>query len=344
MSLATNEKRPTIMDVARSSGVSKTTVSVILNGAPAASRVSKQTAERVMLAAQQLGYRPDWRARALANRQTRMIGVLYAPPMPLVVRGNYEGIMTGIDAVLADRGYHLAFLPLGNQPEDWEKILLEQRVDGALVLSRLREPLAEIIQRSRIHVTLINADTDLPLPAVVVDDYDGAVQSTRHLLDLGHQRIEFLLGQQPPHYSVAQRQDGYAAAMRGAGLQSMIRVHHGDAEQFVAQLARQPHARRPTAIIAYTHFLAVHALRLLWEAGIRVPDDLSLCTFTNAFPVEDTIPPLTTMALPTEEMGRLAAEMVVEQIDSSGSAPRRRVVLPEKLIVRRSTGPPTGGR
>src|SRR3954471_12932537 len=89
--LSTVAKRPTIMDVARKCGLSKTTVSVILNDRPASTRVPQETRDRVRAAALTLGYRPNWRAQALANRKTQTIGVLYAPPMPIVVRGNYEG-------------------------------------------------------------------------------------------------------------------------------------------------------------------------------------------------------------------------------------------------------------
>ena len=82
---------------------------------------------------------------------------------------------------------------------------------------------------------------------------------------------------------------------------------------------QQPDAR-PSAVIVYTHFMAMRLIRLLWEIGIKVPEELSVVTFSNASPVEDFIPPLTTMALPTEEMGRSAAEMVLEQINTQGKA------------------------
>ena len=95
-------------------------------------------------------------------------------------------------------------------------------------------------------------------------------------------------------------------------------------------------SNRPTAVIVYTHFTAMKLIRMLWEIGIKVPEELSVSTFSNASPVEDFIPPLTTMALPTEEMGRAAAEMVLEQIDTGSKAPARRVVMKETLVVRRS--------
>jgi LacI family transcriptional regulator len=357
--------RPTIMDVARLCGVSKTTVSVILNDSPAGARVPEDTRSRVRDAALKLGYSPNWRARALASRRTHMVGVLYAPPMPLVVRGNYEGIMQGIHEVLGARHYHLLFVPLGENPAEWGKILLDQRMDGALVLSRLREPLAEALQQSRLPVTLVNADTDQDVPIVVADDYGGARDSTQHLLSLGHERIAFLLGDQPPHHSVTQRTAGYRDAMNGAGLGQQVRIvngEHGAApaggapldsihqalsaksvgaiDALVRELAGADPATRPTAVIAYTHYLAIRLLQRAWESGLRVPDDLSVTAFTNVFPVEDVIPPLTTVALPTEQMGRTAAEMVLEQIETGGEAPKRRVVLKETLVVRKSTAPP----
>jgi DNA-binding LacI/PurR family transcriptional regulator len=235
------------------------------------------------------------------------------------------------------------FVPLGENPDEWGKILLDQRMDGALVLSRLREPLAEIITAARLHVALVNADTDLLMPTVIVDDYDGARQNTKHLIDLGHKRITFLLGQQPPHYSVTQRQDGYGAAMRDAHLEQQIRVLTCTPEEFVQAFITADRDTRPTAVVVYTHYMAVHLLRVLWEAECSVPRDLSVVTFTNAFPVDDVIPPLTTIALPTEEMGRTAAEMVLEQIDTKGEAPKRRVVLKETLVVRKSAAAPGMG-
>lgn len=338
MSILVSSKRPTIMDVARRCGLSKTTVSVILNDSPASNRVPAETQQRVREAAVELGYRPNWRARALASRRTHMVGVLYAPPMKLVLRGNYEGIMVGINEVLQQNNYHLLYVPLGDNPADWGKILLDQRMDGAVVLSRLRDPLAEVIAQARLPIALVNADTDHEAPIVIADEYDGARQGTQHLVDLGHKRITFLLGQQPPHFSVSQRQDGYAAALRDAGLAEHIRVRTCSPEEFATGLVQDPD--RPTAVVVYTHYMAIKLLQELWQRGLSVPKDLSVVTFSNAYPVADVIPPLTTASLPTEQMGRLAAEMVLEQIDTDGKAPKRRVVMKETLIVRKSSAAP----
>jgi LacI family transcriptional regulator len=330
--------RPTIMDVARRCGLSKTTVSVILNDSPASQRVPVETRQRVRDAAEQLGYRPSWRAKVLASRRTHTIGVLYAPPMPIVVRGNYEGIMVGIHDALASRGYHMLFVPLGEDPAGWRSVLLDQRLDGCLVLSRLRDPLGSLLKQGRLPAALVNADTDQPLPVVIADELDGARQAMRHLLDLGHQRITFLLGEQPPHYSVTGRQEGYAASMREAGFGAHISVFTESGESFVESLRSDQN--RPTAVLVYTHRQAVKLLQQLWDAGLSVPQDLSVATFSNAYPVEEVIPPLTTVALPTEQMGRAAAEMLLDQIETEGQAEPKRLVMKEQLIVRRSTAAP----
>jgi DNA-binding LacI/PurR family transcriptional regulator len=336
-------KRPTILDVARLCGVSKTTVSVILNETPASNRVPHETQQRVRQAVDQLGYRPSWRARALSNRKTHVIGVLYAPPMPLIVRGNYAGIMAGINETLSRRGYHVMFVPLGEDPSEWGDILLDQRMDGCLVLSRLYDALAELLKRSRLPVALVNADTELPVPLVIADDFQGSRDLTRHLIGLGHQRITFFLGDQPPHYSVTQRVGGYEDAMSRGGLGADARVVKGRLSAYVDALVREPANQRPTAVVTYTHHAAISLLRLAWEAGLNVPKDLSVATFSNSYPVAEVIPPLTVMALPTEDMGRTAAELVLEQITTAGAAAPRRAVLQETLIARKSTAPPPSG-
>jgi len=319
-------------------GLSKTTVSVILNDSAAVLRVPLATRHRVREAALEMGYRPSWRARALSGRRTNMIGVLYSPPMPVVVRGNYEGIMVGIADALQAKRYQMLFVPLGDDPAGWGSVLLDQRMDGCLVLSRLRDPLPALLDQGRLPAVLVNAQTDLPMPIVIADEYDASRQMMQHLLDLGHQRTAFFLGEQPPHFSATERKRGYTDSMTAAGLLRQISVLECSESEFAGSFRADEH--QPTALLVYAHRSAVKLLQLLWESGVPVPRHLSIATFSNAYPVEDVIPPLTTMALPTEEMGRRAAEMLLQQIESSGQAPARRLVLKETLIVRQSTALP----
>ena len=338
MSIIDSMNRPTITDVARKCGLSKTTVSVILNESAASLRVPPETQQRVRTAAMQLGYRPSWRARALTSRRTHMIGVLYTPPMPVVVRGNYEGIMVGINETLHAKRYHMLFVPLGDDPAEWGPVLLDQRMDGCLVLSRLRDPLPALLKQGRLPAVLVNADTELPLSIVIADEYDAALQMMQHLIGLGHKQISFFLGEHPPHFSITERKRGYVDSMKAAGLQEFVSIVECSEPELVRRFKND--RNRPTAVLVYTHHMAVKLLQLFWEAGVQVPRDLSIATFSNAYPVEDVIPPLTTMALPTEEMGRAAAEILLDQIETRGDGPARRIVLKEMLVVRRSTTTP----
>jgi LacI family transcriptional regulator len=331
-------KRPTIMDVARVSGVSKTTVSVILNESPASSRVPADTQQRVRTAAETLGYRPNWRAKALASRRTHTVGIIYAPPMPIVIRGNYESITAGINEVLSKANYHILFAPLGSNTGEWNKVFLDQRMDGCLILSRLLDPMPELLAQSRMPAVLVNGETEHPVSIVNPDEVDGSAQMTEHLVSLGHRRVTFFVGHQPPHYSIQYRRAGYERVLRGHGLGANVATIEAGFDAFMEHYR----TARPTAVICYTHYIAVKLLQVLWEAGVRVPQDISVATYSNAFPVEDTIPPLTTMALPTEQIGRRAAEMVLEQIDTGGKAPPKKVILKETLIVRKSTAAPPG--
>jgi DNA-binding LacI/PurR family transcriptional regulator len=334
-------KRATIQDVARACGVAKSTVSAVLNNSLGSQRVAEQTRQRVRMVAEQMAYRPSWRGRALAGKRTHVVGVLYTPPMPLIARGNYEGILSGINDVLQVRGYHLMLMPLGDNPLEWRAMLLDGRMDGAIVLSRLVPQLAEIIAEVKLPISLVNAETDADVARVVADDYQGSREMTEYLLSLGHRRIAYLQGDQPPHYSIDQRRGAYEDVMRAAGLGEEIRVQtRGNAVDFGAAFAAQPTDRRPTAVLCYTHYLAIKLLQVLWERQLQVPRDLSVACFSNSYPVADVIPPLTTIALATEQMGRTAAELVLEQIDSRGKTPRRRLALRTQLIVRQSTAAP----
>lgn len=335
-------KRTTIVDVARACGVAKSTVSVVLNDSPSAQRVAAETRERVRQVAAQLSYKPSWRGRVLAGRGTHVIGVVYTPPMPLIARGNYEGILSGINEILQARGYHLLLMPLGESLTEWRRILLDGRIDGAIVLSRLLPQLADIIRDVKLPVSLVNADTTLDLPRVLADDYTGSLEMVNYLLSLGHRRIAFLLGDQPPHYSIDQRRRGYEDAMSAAGLSNHIRIDlAGGAQEFGDGFVADSAATRPTAVVCYTHYLAIKLLQVLWERNVSVPRDVSVCCFSNAYPVADVIPPLTTVALATEEMGRQAAGLLIEQIESRQAAPKRKIALQTKLVVRKSTAPPT---
>jgi LacI family transcriptional regulator len=327
--------RVTINDVARQCGLSIATVSKVLNRRSQA-RIPAPTQERVLEVAKELGYRPSYLARALANQRSHTIGVLYAPPMALIPRGIYESLMDELDRVLSARGYQLMFVRLTDHVEQWRQILQDQRFDGCLVLSGAPPAVVEMLAGSAMPCVLVNLKSETPLPSVQTDDFDGAVQVTRHLIELGHQKIGYYADVNEPHYSAERRHAGYCHAMAEAGLTTM-EPFGGETAALAERLKREPGL--VSAVIAYQHRIAVCLLQSLWRQGLSVPGDVSVATFNNAYPVEQTIPPLTAVALPTVEMGRRAAEMLLDRVERPGEAPVEGVVLKERLVVRESTGP-----
>ncbi len=342
---ATRQKnsRPTIADVARHCGLSKGTVSKALNIPAEQCPVREATRERVMQAAKDLGYRPSWLARALAKQKTHTVGLLYARLMPPVV-GIYERLIVILAASLQHRGYHLVLVSLADSDEAGQMVL-DQRVDGCVVIEEITPGIEAVLREAEVPVALVNLQTDLPGLKVLVDDHGGGRMVTEHLLGLGHRRVVFLdpTEKELAHFSHGQRVAGYEQAMRDAGLGGQARLVKSPVAAFAAETARS--AERATGVIVYSHLEAIALMQALWRHGLRVPQDISVATFNDVPVTELTIPPLTTVAVPTREMGHQAGCRLVEEIegrheDEDDGEASQTIVLPETLVVRESTAPP----
>jgi DNA-binding LacI/PurR family transcriptional regulator len=174
---------------------------------------------------------------------------------------------------------------------------------------------------------------------VNVDDEAGTLAAMKHLYDLGHRRIAYFGGEQPPHPSVVIRPSTYERFMREAGL-SFDGPFTGPVDRFVGHFfSGSDTAQAPTAVVTFDHRPAVALLQQFWRRGVRVPEDVSVVTFNDAYPVEHTTPPLTVVALPVREIAVHAVRLLMEQIDQKSTSPGS-VLLDERLIVRESTAPP----
>lgn len=336
--------RPTLLDVARAAGLSQATVSLALNRRPEECHLSPETRRRAIAAALQLNYRPNWRARALVKRRNFTVGFVYAREVPFLTGVN-EQIVAALSDTLHGFGYHQLLVPLIGDPDHWRDVIRPDRLDGCIVLFPVPMQLSQIVAETALPMVAINLLSDLPIPRVLPDDTGGTRLLMDHLLQLGHRDIAYFYATENVHYSVSRRRDAYIAAMQDAGLGNRIRVHgEPDAGTFVARHLLR--ADRPTAVIAFDHALASSLLFHCWDQGLRVPQDLSVATFNNTPETAQTIPPLTTIALPGREMGTLAAELLVRRIDEKDQDPSPPSAsqhwLPEQLVVRRSTAAPQG--
>lgn len=329
-------RRPRLSDVAAYCQLSKATVSRVLSLPAEQCPIAEGTRQRVLKAVEELGYQPSWNARSLAHSRTNMIAIAY-DASGAVPRGVYWEIVDALDVLLGQAGlfpmYMHTYADIGRTVNH----LGDGRFDGCLSLGTLPAAALDVLRRNDVPTVLINADADAAWNRVNVNDALGTELAMRHLFALGHRRISYNAGRKPnTHPSAITRATTYTRLMREAGL-TPDRPFVGSIEDFVAHLIDGPY--RPTTVLDFEHWTAVRVLQQLWRRGKTVPADFSLITFNDTFPVQITMPPLTAVALPAEQIAQNAMRMLLNQIENP-DAPRQSVVLDETLVVRESTAVP----
>jgi len=337
-------KTPTLEHIARRAGVSVMTVSRALRGYPG---VRETTRKKILELAAELKYRPNRWARSLVTRRSRIIGIV----VPDISHIFFSEITRGVQDGLERYGYSLMLChSKGDARREAREIdiLIGAQVEGVIVASEQPEDspelFADLLEREIPFVLVDRFFPSLWCPRVVVDDFQVGFKATWHLIELGHTRIGHIAG---PAVSTARlRTEGYRAAMKEAG----IRVRSswiaradfkvsGGAEAMRKLLAG---GGRVTAVFASNDpsaFGAVHACR---EAGLRVPEDVSVIGAGNIEGSQHPAPFLTTIAWPVSELGERAAEILLEQLDGcAGDSPSECVFQPE-ILLRKSTAPPAG--
>ena len=342
----------TINEVASRAGVSKKTVSRVLNAEP---HVSDGLRERVLAAAAELHYRPNVSARSLRGPRSYVVGFLLNGVQ--VIDAHPYAVQAQLGALRACReaGYHLLVeaidLTTPDLAKELEALSGALRVDGVILLPPLcdNETVMGALDAHGIPYARIAPATDAARsPCVDPDDQQAAQTLTEHLLDLGHRRIGFITGPEG-HSASASRLAGYQAAMADRGLQTeanLIRpgrfTSDSGADATAALLALP---EPPTAIFASNDLMAVGAIAKAQELGLQLPQDLSVAGFDD-IPVAGMIwPRLTTMRQPVAEMAGIATRMVIARAGKADSQlePLRRTLCCE-LIVRGSTAPPAKAR
>lgn len=337
----------TLRDLADELGLSMATVSRALNGHP---NINERTRQRVQQSANKHNYQPNALARALRQNQTKIVGLV----IPDTLNRFYAAGAAVLQATLEQYGYRLIIcINKGDPGTDRECLnaLLQQRVDGIVHVPCAPEG-ARLVRDSgsSIPIVELNRCSDGGLfDAVIPDDREGTLQLTRHLLDLGHRRIGMIVGPQMMSTTRA-RVSGFHEAFREAGVPFEerwigYRVYSEDwgeecTREFLA--VDQP----PTAILAAGNQLVLGALRTLTEYDVCVPDEISLAGIDDPGWFSVWKPGITTYALPLQEMGLLAAQLLLSRM----SAPQSRSAMPTvtrlsgQLKIRGSTGPPKASR
>jgi LacI family transcriptional regulator len=306
--------------------------------------VNPQTAARVLRAADKLGYRPNRIARGLKTSRSHTIGVL----IPDITNPLFPPILRGIEDRLDEEGYTSLIVNTDNDPER-ERIYLEamrgRQVDGFIsATARLdRELLADLAGAGTPLVLINRSLEDGSVPAVTVDDRRGIGLAVQHVAALGHKQIGHVAG--PQNLSTGHRRhQGFTDAMREAGLKvtkKHVRFTSYFTEEEGAKACGELLDAAPelTAIVAANDLVAIGCYDALAERGLRCPQDISIAGFNDMPFVEKLRPALTTVRVPQREIGKVAADLLLEQL-GDGQEKATEILLEPTLIVRDSTAPP----
>jgi LacI family transcriptional regulator len=337
-------KRATIRDVATRAGVSHQTVSRVINLNP---NVADDTRERVQAAIRELGYVPSPMARGLLSNRTHSLGVVADD----ISDGFFARMVAGAEAEARRRGYYLMIGSV--EPDDDERgylrLMVERRVEG-LILARPSTPLAQddLLPARNAGVPLVGVGASvLPgFPVVDVDNHQGGYDATRHLLEHGHHRIATIVG--PREWpSAAARLEGYRRALRESGIaEDPALVEYvsdwglGSGQAAAARLLERNVSF--TAVFAQSDLIALGAIRQLRDARLRVPDDVSIVGYDD-LPVADFVEPgLTTVHQPMQEVGALAASLLLDQLTGVATLEAGARLLPAVLVARHTFASPPG--
>ena len=342
-SRSTSRARLTITDIARLAGVSKKTVSRVINEAP---YVNKKTRARVEAIIAEHGYQPDPQARGLAFRRSFLVGLIHDNPNSQYV----ENVHLGILDALASRGYELVIRPCDRRSptflDDMRGFVERLRLFGVVLTPSVSEDdrLAKLLESADCpYVRISCAAVDTPARLVLTHDWHGAAAAARRLAELGHRRIAYISG--PPLFrSSHERREGFIAGLAEYGLELAPELTVLGAYTYESGLARGREllgrSDRPTAIFAGNDEMASGVYGAVHELGIRIPDDLSLIGFDDAPIATRMWPAMTSVRLPVREMGKAAAEKLFAQPKEATNAPAAEFT--PTLIERQSTAPPPG--
>ena len=335
----------TLEEIAKLAGVSRSTVSRVINNHP---NVSPEVRERVWKVIRELDYQPHAAARSLATRRTQVLGLIIPQAVTILFTDPFFPLLIrGIADACNARRYHLMlslFSSRDEQRELYRRIIRGGHLDGIIISSTvIDDPLIPRLLEDQVPFVLVGRyPRDARASYVDADNRAGAQMAVDYLIRLGHRRIATITG---PLNMIAglDRYEGYLAALRNKGLEKDdALIAEGDFSYeggFQAMQTLLPH--EPTAVFVASDTMALGAIKAIKGAGLRIPEDISIVGFDDLEAASFSDPPLTTVRQPIYLLGSTAAQLLIDLIERK-SRPPQRIVFPTELVIRRSCSPRPG--
>jgi len=331
----------TIYDIAEESGFSYSTVSRVLNGFE---YVKDATREKILAAAEKLGYVANLQARSLAGGKSNIVGLL----VPKIDNNYITEIVAGIDDELAHANFNLMLYTTHRhtgKEEQYTKSIANSMADGLLLIVPLGTDIyLQTLQDLNFPYVLVDQhDLTGQSDEIMTTNYKGAYEATEYLIQLGHRRIAFITGLLELH-STHDRLAGFKDALTDHGIRFnpkyVVQGDFWEDEAYHATNKLLQLEKRPTAIFAANDLTAIGAMTALRDNGISAPEEMSIIGFDDISQAAFTNPRLTTVRQPLEQMGRQAVSLLLEKIRNPDRPPRR-ITLTTELVIRDSCQPLT---
>jgi LacI family transcriptional regulator len=337
-------KRATIKDVARKAGVSTATVSFVLNQNPKEA-ISETVRARVLEAARALSYHPSAAAAALARRRVQNVALVFYKDDDTITNPFYSFVVQGAIKEALERNYDLLFSYVDSTYAGYQnlpKIVREKNAGGVLFMRRVEPRMVEDIQALGIPVVAVDEVPRMEgVNSVQIDNRKGGMLAASHLLDLGHERLAMCVPKRPAR-SIEERLEGFRAAFDKFERPFSRSLHVAQAETLTFRDGYETtrhmiEKQKLTAIFCANDEMAAGALRAAHEMGLEVPRDFSVIGFDDIVMSNYTDPPLTTIKVVREHMGRRAMTRLIELVERTDKLVKVEIA-PVELVLRESTG------
>lgn len=333
-------KKLTLEEVGKLAGVSRATVSRVINNTGNVDPVLRQRVEEVI---QETGYRPNLVARSLASNRSNILGLIIpSVAQTLFADPYFPALIQGISQACNTNDYTLSLFIFHSPQEEaqvFNRALGSGLLDGLIVTTnRIEDPFFDQMIDRNLPFVYVGRPHNNLASYVDVDNVIGVLLAVKHLIRLGYQRIAHVAAPLDTTVGIDRKQ-GYENALIEAGMpvdENMIAV--GNFSQDSGYVAmRHLLSKQPDAVFVASDTMALGAIQAIHSAGLRVPEDIAVVGFDDLPPAEKANPPLTTVHQPIIQSGRIAVETLLDILDA-GAEPPRHIILPTKLVIRASCG------